>query len=459
MRQLVFIALLLSGSCWATLPVDKLPDGSRTAFVSGDLSHTTSQQSQDQLFPPASTLKVITALAAKLELGDEFRFSTRLERVGAEYVLRFSGDPTLTSKDLASLLKQAKVNGLKEITNLYLDGSVFTGYERGVGWPWDILGVCYSAPASAITLDKNCVQASIKSLPNGRTEVFVPSHQPITVSTVAIALNKVSKKSNQCDLELTTTKGNSYHLSGCMLKRDKPLPLKFALQDTVDYTEHVLKRLLNEQGIKLKGQIRHKSVERQGKLIAVHQSQSLVPLLDVMLKQSNNLIADNLTKALGNAFFHQPGSFANGAEAIKQVLFTHTGIDLTQAVFTDGSGLSRNNRITAQDMAKVLQYIWQNDSTLNLIALLPVAGESGTLLYRKSIRKAPYKGAIQAKSGSLFGTYNLAGYILDESGAPKSYFVQFVTDYHPIKRDDAPKVLAPIYQFEQALYKDLLAKP
>ncbi|MCV6004416.1 D-alanyl-D-alanine carboxypeptidase, partial [Escherichia coli] len=59
-------------------------------------------------------------------------------------------------------LSLAKKNGLTRMNgDLWLDNSAFTGYDRAVGWPCDILGVCYSAPASSITLNNNCVQASI----------------------------------------------------------------------------------------------------------------------------------------------------------------------------------------------------------------------------------------------------------------------------------------------------------
>ncbi len=127
----------------------------------------------------------------------------------------------------------------------------------------------------------------------------------------------------------------------------------------------------------------------------------------------------------------------------------------------DGSGLSRNNRMTTDDMQQVLRYIWQHDKELNLIASLPISGESGTLKYRKSMRSSPIKGQIQAKSGSVYGSYNMAGYILDQQHNPTAMFVQFVADYHPVKKDsdkkgESPNVLAPIYQFEQQFYADAI---
>ncbi|MDW3170786.1 D-alanyl-D-alanine carboxypeptidase, partial [Vibrio sp. Y184] len=142
-----------------------LPEGTRISLVAEKLNESSTLDGirpTDQLFPPASTLKIVTALAAKLELGDSFAFRTKLETSSSDAVIYFVGDPTLQTQDLKALLSLAKKNGLTRINgDLWLDNSAFTGYDRAVGWPWDILGVCYSAPASSITLNNNCVQASI----------------------------------------------------------------------------------------------------------------------------------------------------------------------------------------------------------------------------------------------------------------------------------------------------------
>ncbi len=399
-------------------------------------------------------------MAAKLELGNGFTFRTTLESSNSDAVFTFSGDPTLVTQDLKTMLTRAKKNGLNRINgDLWLDNSAFTGYNRAVGWPWDILGVCYSAPASAVTLNENCVQASIYTQKNGTTRVYVPEHQPINVATSAQTVSKSVQKSRHCDLELIANPNNQYQLTGCLVDRgDKPLPLKFAVQDPEGYTSQKVEKLLKQVGVSLKGKIRvGKAPEKSRKLLAVHKSKPLPQLLDEMLKRSDNLIADTLTKTLGAKFFVQPGSFTNGTEAIKQIIFSNTGIDIRNARLEDGSGLSRNNRISAKSMAAILRYIWQHEQELNLIAIMPKSGESGTLQYRQSMRKAPIKGQLIAKSGSLYGTYNMAGYGLDKNGKPNTLFVQFVSDYFPEKRDDNKPVVAPITRFEKLFYQDIVS--
>ncbi|MCG9749107.1 serine-type D-Ala-D-Ala carboxypeptidase [Vibrio brasiliensis] len=458
---LVFAATTLSSQVSAYAPLNELPLGSRAALRVDSLQeqqHYQQSANQNQLFPPASTLKIVTALAAKLELGDQFHYQTKLEKVGKDSVIRFSGDPTLSSADLKQLFTQARGKGLKRIEGeLWLDNSAFTGYERAVGWPWDILGVCYSAPASAISLDENCVQASIYTQQDGKTRVYVPEHQPIYVTTQAKTVSKAEQEGSQCDLELLSSPDNHYQLQGCLQSRSKPLPLKFAVQDPALYTQRIVHTLLNQLDIELAGNIKIGAPQQTGKVLATHQSADLPELLETMLKKSDNLIADNLTKTLGAKFFVQPGSFGNGTKAIKQILFAHTGIDLQHTPMADGSGLSRNNRFTSQNMAAVLRYIWKHDKQLGLIALMPKSGTNGTLKYRRSMRKSPVKGELIAKSGSLYGSYNMAGYGLDKNGNPSTLFVQFVADYHPPKvKSDAPPTIAPITKFETLFYQDVV---
>ncbi|MGF1732845.1 serine-type D-Ala-D-Ala carboxypeptidase [Photobacterium kasasachensis] len=459
----LLLGLLLSQPVLANFSpqpaIKHLPGGQDTALIvvdpaSGQVKYS---QREKQLQAPASTQKLITALAAKLYLGDSFRFTTDLERSGDDIIVRFSGDPTLSRPQLAALLaqlKKAKINTVKG--NIVLNGAVFNGYERAPGWPWDILGVCYSAPASSISLEHNCVQGALysnKAL-GQTTRVNIPAHQPVRVTTDAVIISKEQQKTRYCDLTLVADNSNSYQLSGCLPKRSQPLPLNFAVQNTELYAGAVIRSELKRVGIGFEGKIVRDDTAR-GKRIARHQSDPLPLLLDTMVKDSDNLIADNLAKTLGGQYFKQPGSFSNGVAAIKAILNDKAEIDLSKAVLVDGSGLSRNNRVSAAQMMEVITYLYQNDKQLGLLSTLPVSGKSGTLRYRQSIRHQPLQGKIAAKSGSLFGTYNLAGLITAQSGK-QLLFVQFVTNYHPEEPvEEAPKVAPPIEHFERELYRSL----
>ncbi|MCG3721693.1 serine-type D-Ala-D-Ala carboxypeptidase [Vibrio cincinnatiensis] len=437
-----------------------LPQGARRGLLIQTQGEVTLnlQPTNSGYFPPASTLKVITALASQLELGDQFSFETQLRSNNQDLALIFSGDPTLTTEHLKTLLLRYKQQkGIRIRGDIWLNTQHFTGYQRAVGWPWDSLGVCYSAPVSAVNIDGNCIQASIYTQEEGTTRVYVPPHYPIYVESDAQTVTQAQQQAQHCDLELIASHDNHYRLSGCLAQRSQPLPLKFAIQNTELYAQRVIYQLLNQLGMALEGEVKIGAPESQHwDNIATHQSEPLPQLLTTMLQDSDNLIADALLKTLGQKFFLQPGSFNNGSEALKQIIFARTGIDLNDAQIVDGSGLSRNNRIRLESMRQILYYLWQHDSELNLIQSLATAGESGTLRYRRSMRNENIRGRLKAKSGSLYGTHNMVGYSLDKAGKPQALFVQFITDYFPAEPDPLKPVEAPITRFEQQFYQMIL---
>ncbi|RXJ73804.1 serine-type D-Ala-D-Ala carboxypeptidase [Veronia nyctiphanis] len=462
MRPLILSLLLcVSFSSYAvSLPTINalLPEGHQLALsvVDPSTNQTRHTFSANKLLPPASTQKLVTALAVTLTLPEHFRFTTQLTVAQDNLVIHFSGDPTLTRSDLKGLLQQARQKGIRVIKgDLWIDNTAFSGYERAIGWPWDILGVCYSAPSSAVVLEHNCFQGSIYTdSRKGTTRTFVPEHQPVTVTTDARTVSRNEQKRTHCELELYTYEHNRYHLSGCLPPRKDPLPLKFALQDPTHYVKSVLNALLRETGIKLLGTIRVGKPVYRSQLIASHHSVTRNTLLNKMLKRSDNLIADNLLKTLGRKTYQVAGTFQNGVAAVKETLLEKTGIDLKTAVLVDGSGLSRNNRMTAEQLIAVLSYIYRHPE-LGILDMLPVAGIDGTLRYRQSVRKYPIKGKLRAKTGTLFGSYNLAGLIETESGKPL-LVAQLVANYHlPESEKPTPRGASPISQFEYALYHAL----
>ncbi|MGL5335243.1 MAG: D-alanyl-D-alanine carboxypeptidase/D-alanyl-D-alanine endopeptidase, partial [Enterovibrio sp.] len=361
-------------------------------------------------------------------------------------------------KELKALLGKLKPRGISKIEgNIWLDDSIFSGYDLAVGLPWDILGVCYSAPTSAITLEGNCVHATLYNMAEGnKTRLYVPSHQPITTSSNVKALSKAQQQEANCDLQLSANNKNHYELTGCITKQEGPFPLKFAVQNPSKYVAAVTKQLLSELGIGFNGKVQVMPAGRkhQGTLIASHFSAKRDALLSTMLKDSDNLIADNLLKIMGHRYYRQPGSFINGTKALKLILKEKANIDLTSAVLVDGSGLSRNNLMTAGQLAQIMQWIYKNKRQ-ELLAILPVSGIDGTLKFRPSLRNAPIKGKLQAKSGAIFGSYNLVGVL--QRADRDLIVVQLVSHYHYPDEDKVQdKAQQPIFAFERALYQSLL---
>jgi D-alanyl-D-alanine carboxypeptidase len=150
-----------------------------------------------------------------------------------------------------------------------------------------------------------------------------------------------------------------------------------------------------------------------------HSSPTLQTILDWTLTWSDNVLADRIARkaaaAAGNS------TDAAGISKTFKTLLTNLGVTTQGLVVKDASGLSKENRVTAIQMAQLLKVIHDNAIFTPLIKGLPVSGISGTLETR-FIKTAPNAiGLVRAKTGTLNGTANMAGYF--ESGDREFIFV------------------------------------
>jgi D-alanyl-D-alanine carboxypeptidase/D-alanyl-D-alanine-endopeptidase (penicillin-binding protein 4) len=157
----------------------------------------------------------------------------------------------------------------------------------------------------------------------------------------------------------------------------------------------------------------------QGDTIAMEISPTVKEILKWTMLWSDNLLADRLAllsaKAAGESFN------VSGVDLIFRELLNDLQIDTSKLVVKDGSGLSRQNKITAKLMGELLFKIRSDERFTQLYTTLPISGISGTLNTR-FIKTAPAAvGLIRAKTGTLNGTATLAGYV--QSGEREYIFV------------------------------------
>jgi D-alanyl-D-alanine carboxypeptidase/D-alanyl-D-alanine-endopeptidase (penicillin-binding protein 4) len=414
---------------------------------------------------PASTQKVLTALAALLQLGPDYRFNTTLESQGnitdgvlrGNLIARFSGDPTFKRQNLRNMVAALQKQGVREISgDVLVDTSVFASHDKAPGWPWNDLTQCFSAPPAAAIVDRNCFSVSLYSAPNPGEMAFirVASFYPVNMFSQVRTLAKGSADAQYCELDVVPGELNRFTLTGCMTQRSEPLPLAFAIQDGASYAGAILKDELTQAGIQISGHLKRQTIPgMSGTVIAQTQSAPLHELLKIMLKKSDNMIADTVFRTIGHERFGVPGTWRAGADAVRQVLRQKAGVDLGNSILVDGSGLSRHNLLTPATMMQALQYIAQHDSELNFIAMLPLSGYDGTLRYRSGLHEAGVDGKVSAKTGALQGVYNLAGFITTASGQ-RYAFVQFLSGY-AVPPEDQKQRRIPLVRFESRLYRDI----
>jgi D-alanyl-D-alanine carboxypeptidase/D-alanyl-D-alanine-endopeptidase (penicillin-binding protein 4) len=155
-----------------------------------------------------------------------------------------------------------------------------------------------------------------------------------------------------------------------------------------------------------------------GKQIAAVQSPPLIPRLQQMMNDSDNVVAESIGREVAAAL-DAPESFDGAVRSVLAQL-SRAGVDTRGATLFDSSGLSVNDRLTALTLDGVVNAASGGDEPKlrPLVDLLPIAGGSGTLSNRfldTDAGKAA-AGFLRAKTGSLTGTNALAGIVTDAGG-------------------------------------------
>ena len=161
------------------------------------------------------------------------------------------------------------------------------------------------------------------------------------------------------------------------------------------------------------------AVEASGEPFIVSSSPPLSTMVEFALTWSDNLLAERLarlaSKASGNSFDD------TGVNKTFHTVLTNFGIDPDLLEVSDGSGLSKKNRVTARSIATLLMKIRNEAQYKPIYDGLPIGGVSGTLL-KRFINTAPQAvGLVHAKTGTLNGTVSLAGFV--DSGDRQYIFV------------------------------------
>ena len=201
--------------------------------------------------------------------------------------------------------------------------------------------------------------------------------------------------------------------------------LNVALLEPNDYAAGVMRQLWAEMGGTWTGGVREGKMGGGMQPIHVHESASLGEIVRDMNKFSNNVMARQLFLTIGAERSGAPADGANSSAAIRAWL-AQTGIAGPGLVMENGSGLSRDERVSAATLAAVLQAAWRSNVMPEFIASMPIAAVDGTM--RRRLKGEGVSGNAHIKTGLLSDVRATAGYILDRNGR-RHAVVMFVN--HP----------------------------
>ncbi|HEV8292473.1 MAG TPA: D-alanyl-D-alanine carboxypeptidase/D-alanyl-D-alanine-endopeptidase [Tepidisphaeraceae bacterium] len=408
-------------------------------------------RSPDRPMIPASNMKLFVTAAALDFLGADYRFKTYLALDGEDLWVIGSGDPatgdpriakaagkkpTALFDDWADALQKRGVNRISSV--VYYDRALDEQWVHP-NWNKSFLVDWYAAPISGLNFNDNCVD--VKVLPQAKLEVMPPT-QSVRINNELIPDGKAPPAIDRAP------KANIYTITGAATR---PTDLESKpVTDPGAFFIDAMRTHLASRGLEISGPTRRAdsfdlSLLSPPKLIAIHET----PMKDLLFrlnKNSQNLFAEALCKILGRAFeasqgHDVPGSWEAGGRAVAaffaKYAIAHNGFRLI-----DGSGLARENRITARISTDTLSVMFHHPAGQLYRESLSVAGQDGTL----AKRMLDLKGRVFAKTGYIGGVRTLSGYIQTRSGRWLSFSILFNQVPGPVKafeelQDEACHVL------------------
>jgi D-alanyl-D-alanine carboxypeptidase/D-alanyl-D-alanine-endopeptidase (penicillin-binding protein 4) len=199
-----------------------------------------------------------------------------------------------------------------------------------------------------------------------------------------------------------------------------------------DYVAGMIRQLWAEMGGTWRGGVREGKVAPTARLFYTHESEPLAETVRDINKFSNNVMARQLFLTLAAELVGTPAQPENATRAIRQWL-TLKNIRAPELVLENGSGLSRNERISAANMAAVLQAAWRSPLMPEFVSSLPVVAADGTM--KKRMRGERVAGSAHIKTGLLNEARAIGGYVTDRTG--KRYVVVMIVNHPKAPETDA----------------------
>ena len=348
------------------------------------------------LFHPASVQKLLTIIRASEVLGEDYRFQTKLYLRGDDtYIIKLGADPYLTYKDLESLV--GKINKTK-IKKICIDDSIIEKKDWGEGWQWDDDLNTYMPRFNAYNLDGNLISITVMPPVEGKPSFIInPSKYPIVFFN-----NLVFGTKNDVNISRENSVSNAITLTGTI---DSPVTITIPINNLQRYFTTKLIQAMESQEIYLKTPVTVTKVTPSDKEIALI-SHPLTMAQNDILKNSNNLVSETLSKVASSKAYSQTGSDILGLKLFDEYC-KKIELDNSEIRIVDASGVSKNNIVSTDFITKFL-YKNKNNKILDNMASPGVGTLTGRML--------PIAENLKAKTGTLADISSIAGFLTSKNG-------------------------------------------
>lgn len=402
----------------------------------------------NKLLRPASNMKLYTVAAALDRLSPDYHFVTSVYArskpdsagtIRGDLTIYGRGDPSLAARfnngnyfkgidDLASRIVAA---GVKRVEgDLVGDETYFTGPPYGSGWNWDDLQWWYGAEVSALTVNDNAIDLSVKPGMQVGAPAVVTTGPPDPLLRI---INKVTTAPKGTRRDLSAYRAlasDQLQISGSIALDDNGYSGGVGISHPALLFAYLLRASLAQQGVVIKGKTRtipppisnaSAGLAVSGLVeVATLQSPPLSTIAAQTLKPSQNLYTELILRTLGKVVSTAPTSVSidrtsetAGIEVVRAFL-REAGVDASPLSLNDGSGLSRNDMVTAEGTLQLLIYMRRHRYASAFRNALPIAGVDGTL--RNRMKGTVAENNLRAKTGTLSSASSLSGFVTSAAG-------------------------------------------
>ncbi|MEJ2109228.1 MAG: D-alanyl-D-alanine carboxypeptidase/D-alanyl-D-alanine-endopeptidase [Acidobacteriota bacterium] len=390
------------------------------------------ERNPNLLLIPASNMKIVTSAVALMRLGPDYRFRTLLLTDGdivdgvldGNLIVVGYGDPSISSekpeedplRTFRNWACKLKEKGIHKISGDILgDGSSFEHSMLGKGWEWDDLTEGYAAPINALQFNRNRMWIEIAPRNNRGS---APSVSLSPLPRYWIVENKLQVRNENEKTNILIERNDSDEIliiRGSIPSGKSKTYKEVAVENPIRWYLTSLKHALELEQIEVSA-CGTREIERINpnsmKQLELHLSDPLSDIMKPLLKESLNLYSETLLRALGLEL-NGSGSFLGGKEIVEETL-ERMAIDGDRYSYADGSGLSRLNLLSAEELVRVLRSMYRHPYFDYFYDALAIAGIDGTLENR--LRGTPAEANLRAKTGSLSRVSAISGYLKTVDG-------------------------------------------
>lgn len=373
---------------------------------------------------PASCQKLVTSATALELLGINYRYKTEIGYDGeikdgklmGNLHIKGYGDPTLgswryTGTSDTSIIKQWQKK-IQDLRIKKIEGQIMVYADQWEtasvpgGWPWDDMGNYYGAGAYGLNWRENQYDLVLKSGPDPGDKVMIVKMIPVLHNMIFTNELVAGKKGSGDNAYIYSAPYNDRaFIRGTIPPAQSAFTISGSMTHPGMQLGYTLAAALTDGTGKQPG-VREQSTKKSIQPIHVHYSPVLDSINYWFMRKSVNLYGETLVKTL--AFEkNRKGATEDGLEIMKDFWKTK-GIDPASLRMIDGSGLSPQNRVTANSLVKVLQYARSRSWFTQYMAAFPE--------YNK----------MKLKSGTIGGSKGFAGYHTSKEGI--TYTVAFIVN-------------------------------